>query len=81
MTKKLIPEFNGNLYLLYSGSSSDGRGEGTYIGRTTDIDKAIEHFNLINKSTYSTGKVVCVTDTKLINLMWDDDWFGLEDKP
>ena len=51
-------------YLLYDGSSPDGRGAGNYIGRTTDKKVAKAHFKKCAEDPYSTGGVTIVTDTK-----------------
>jgi len=52
-------------YLLFGGSSPDGRGEGDYVGRTTDKKVAFKHFNRISKDPYSTGCVKIITDTRV----------------
>lgn len=52
-------------YLLYGGQSVDGMGEGQYIGRTTDANKAMAHYIKCDKNPYSTGKVMIVNDTKI----------------
>jgi len=49
-------------YLLYDGSSADGRGQGTYAGRTTDKKKAVSYFKKCKADPYSTGGVDIVTD-------------------
>lgn len=49
-------------YLLYGGSSEDGRGPGVYEGRTTDVSVALKHHKKID-SPYSTGYITAVTDT------------------
>ena len=53
----------GTWYLLFDGSSPDGRGNPNYIGRTTDKKKAVAHYKKC-KSPYSTGKVIIVTDDR-----------------
>jgi hypothetical protein len=61
-------------YLLFDGSSVDGRGEGTYVGRTTDREAARKHYVRCAKDPYSTGRVDIVTDTKLESAWSDTDW-------
>lgn len=48
-------------YLLYGGSSEDGRGPGVYGGRTTSVNVALYHAKKID-SPYSTGYIQAVTD-------------------
>lgn len=50
-------------YILFGGTSEDGRGRGTYIGRTTDKTVAKKHYEHCRKDPYSTGRVVIYTDT------------------
>lgn len=52
-------------YLLFDGSSEDGRGEPTYVGRTKHQALAYKHFKKVSKSPYSTGKVMIANDFKL----------------
>ena len=52
-------------YLLFGGSSADGRGEGRYAGRTTDVTEARKHYEKCAADPYSTGSVQIVTDTKM----------------
>ena len=64
-------------YLVHDQAKSNAKqaiDDPMYAGWTVDKEKARKHFDSINKNPYSTGKVTCVTDTKLINRMWDDDW-------
>ena len=49
-------------YILYGGSSVDGRGPGKYVGRTIDVFVAARHYIKISKSPYSTGYVEVITD-------------------
>ena len=51
-------------YLLYGGSSVDGRGPGKYLGRTIDVFVAARHYIEISKSPYSTGYVEVITDNE-----------------
>jgi hypothetical protein len=49
-------------YLLFDGSSTDGRGEPKYTGRTTHKELAKKHFKKVDKNPYSTGKVMIAND-------------------
>ena len=49
-------------YLLYDGSSPDGRGDAKYIGRTVIKKEAERHHEKTRKNPYSTGYVMAVTD-------------------
>jgi len=49
-----------NWYLLFGGSSVDGRGEGKYQGRTLSKKEAIDHFQQCNSDPYSIGYVLIV---------------------
>lgn len=48
--------------LPIGGSSADGRGDGKYIGRTTDPVVAKAHAKKCEKNPYSTGYVLRVDD-------------------
>ena len=65
---------NDTLYLLFDGSSPDGRGRADYIGRTTDAKVARKHFDKCKNDFYSTGKVIAVTDTEHKLMFIDSDW-------
>lgn len=53
-----------NWFLLFDGSSEDGRGPGSYKSRTTSADTALTFYRKnIKGNSYSTGKVIMVTDT------------------
>ena len=51
-------------YLLFEGSSPDGRGEPDYVGRTSHKELALKHFKKVIDSPYSTGKVMIANDFK-----------------
>ena len=51
-------------YVLYGGTSVDGRGPGLYVGRTTDEKVALEHYHKCRKDPYSTGYVLVYMDDK-----------------
>lgn len=60
-------------YLLYGGSSEDGRGPGVYEGRTTDVKVALAFRKKLDKvGPYSTGYVHAVTDTIIRHMTLDD---------
>jgi hypothetical protein len=54
---------NETWFLLYGGTSADGRGFPKFQGRTTDPQLAFNHYTSCQKDTYSCGKVVIVTDS------------------
>jgi len=54
----------GLWYLLFEGSSPDGRGEPKYVGRTKHQAQAYKCFKKVNNSPYSTGKVMIANDFK-----------------
>lgn len=49
-------------FLLFDGSSPDGRGQPDFAGRTTDKAKAKKHYEACRKNPYSVGQVIIVTD-------------------
>jgi hypothetical protein len=53
-------------YLLFEGSSQDGRGIGTYCGRTTDQDVARKHYEKLVLNQLSIGRVEIVTDERMV---------------
>jgi hypothetical protein len=50
-------------YCLFDGESVDGRGNAKYVGRTTDEEKAKEHYDKCWNNPYSIGYVMSYTDT------------------
>ena len=64
-------------YLLYDGNSADGRGTGSYMGRTLNQQEARKHYDKCMSNPYSTGKVVIVTDTTERLAGQDTDWDSL----
>ena len=52
--------------LLFGGSSQDGRGTGTYFGRTTDQNAAREHYDSLVTNPFSIGRVEVVTDERIV---------------
>lgn len=63
-------------FLLYGGSSVDGRGPGIYKGRTADESVAREHHSEISKDPYSTGYVLRVTDSGIEHIHGCSKWTG-----
>ena len=49
-------------FILYDGTSPDGRGSPQFCGRTTDPIEARKHFLKCDSDPYSTGRVRIVTD-------------------
>ena len=64
-------------YLLLGGFSSDGMGQGEYIGRTTDKTKAKAHYDACRKNPYSIGGVRIVTDSTLRGATQETNWDSL----
>lgn len=64
-------------FLLFDGSSPDGRGFPEYVGRTTDAKAAKKHFTKCHKNPYSTGSVFIVTDHTNVSANPDTDWDSL----
>lgn len=65
---------NPTWYLLFDGTSVDGRGEGRYIGRTTDPEKAKRHYQKCSENPYSVGHVAIVTDTTMERAWQNTVW-------
>ena len=53
-------------FLLYDGTSVDGRGNPHYAGRTLDIKVAKAHLRKCMRDPYSIGNVRVVTDESII---------------
>lgn len=49
-------------FLLYDGSSPDGRGNPHYKGRTENPLEALAHLSKVANNPYSTGCVKAFTD-------------------
>jgi hypothetical protein len=64
-------------YLLFAGTTADGRGDANYTGRTTDKSIAKKHWDECKSNPYSVGKVIVVTDTKHKRIIFDYDWENL----
>jgi hypothetical protein len=53
---------NDPWFVLFGGSSVDGRGEGSFLRRTTDASEAAAHFQKCANDFYSIGYVLKITD-------------------
>ena len=61
-------------FLLYGGSSVDGRGAGEYVGRTTDKQAAIAHHQKCENNPYSAGYVLIIKDDSAERAWGQTDW-------
>lgn len=61
-------------FLLYDGSSEDGMGTGNYVGRTTDKQAAMAHYQKCASNPYSTGYVLIVKDDGYERAWAQTDW-------
>lgn len=64
---KLETQLNVEIYMMFDGSSADGRGSGKYTGYTRDKSKAFKHF-METQNPYSTGHVDVLTNRALIRI-------------
>lgn len=63
-------------FILYNGESEDGRGFGTYAGRTKSVTVAFTFYKqFIHKNPHSTGRVEALNDTGMRSMTFE----GLED--
>lgn len=51
------------IYLLWGGTSGDGRGTPTYVGLTEDKAKALSHACVQASDPYALGHVDIATET------------------
>lgn len=65
-------------FVLFDGSSEDGRGGGRYCGRTTNKEIARKHYEKFAKNPYSCGKVFIVTNESAGNADHWTDWGALQ---
>ena len=65
-------------FLLFGGTSEDGRGQGTFKGRTDSPATALTFYreHIKKAGPYATGAVQAVTDDKLTNV--DEKWLKAE---
>lgn len=68
-------------YLLFGGSSADGRGPGEYQGRTTDREIALRHFKECKNNPYSVGYVLVVTDDRCNHMQSPGEYEPLKPIP
>ena len=64
-------------FLLFDGSSPDGRGFSHYVGRTQDKKVARQHFDRCESSPYCTGGVRFATDSNYGVIDAVTDWEAL----
>lgn len=67
-------EKNPTWFLLYDGTSPDGRGHPKYIGRTTDLEKALKHFQKCAHSPNSIGEVKIINDKHERTVLFASDF-------
>ena len=63
------------LYLIYSGTSADGRGNAPLVKRTEDKKIAKKYYDKISKNPYNCGKVIRIkgnTETYMMSSDWED---------
>jgi hypothetical protein len=58
-------------YLIYEGSSPDGRGSPAFSYRTTDRARALNSLKEMRDNPYSNGYVIMVTDEESTDLSWN----------
>jgi hypothetical protein len=61
-------------FILYGGTSEDGRGPGEYLGRTTLLYVAKEHLDKCISDPYSTGSVQIVCNTFHRSVVSEGGW-------
>lgn len=61
-------------FVLYGSISIDGRGEGHYCGRTTDLEVAKQHYKNCADNPFNNGEVIAYTGTKEVRIYWETDW-------
>ncbi|QOC57992.1 hypothetical protein phiK7B1_137 [Pseudomonas phage phiK7B1] len=66
-------------FLLYGGSSADGRGPGKYMGRTMDPGNAISFYreHIKKQDGYATGYVQAVFEGEVLHV--DEKWLKEEE--
>lgn len=52
---------NATLFMLYEGSSPDGRGYAKLVGKTIHKAAALKHYDVVSSNPYSCGYVKIVT--------------------
>jgi hypothetical protein len=61
-------------FLLFGGTSPDGRGQPVFVGRTTDKAKARKHYAKCRKNPHSIGSVWIVTDSTFTMASFETNW-------
>lgn len=67
------------IYLLYSGESCDGAGQGYFLRATESKEDAAEYYRSIKFNPYSIGKVVVLTENFMQTVCFDAEeikYFG-----
>lgn len=64
-------------FLLFDGSSPDGRGQPAFVGRTTNKAKARKHYEACRKDPYSTGNVRIATNHNYSIASAETNWDAL----
>lgn len=59
------------IYLLYDGTSEDGRGNGKFYKSTKDKKEALKHYKAVKKDPYSIGSVWVLTSSSLDRIFSD----------
>lgn len=54
------------VYLMFDGSSEDGRGQPNYVGKTNSKTTAKKHHNKCKNNPYSTGRVMVASDSAFV---------------
>lgn len=65
-------------FLLFEGSSVDGRGSPKYVGRTIDKHAARTHYINVKNNPYSIGKVEIITDNSRTVATSSTNWESYE---
>lgn len=76
-TYKLIP--GTPWFMMYGGSSEDGRGSGQYLGRTFYPSHALTFYRKhIKGNPYSVGHIMAIFDDRTEHV--DEEWLKRETK-
>ena len=71
---------NPTWFLLFGGSSPDGRGDPEYVGRTLDADEARKHFLACQKDPYSKGCVKIASDKSYTRAVAELDFAVVDER-
>lgn len=61
-------------FLLFDGSSPDGRGSAEFKMRTLDKEIALRHWKRCKDNPYSTGYVLIITDRECLRPLREVEW-------